>query len=74
MFDPDFNPYDMLVTLTQRMTELEKAHNNMAHAYNATVKDHELLKHKFKNLEQSHLALANHVFKAELEQLGIKNT
>jgi isoprenylcysteine carboxyl methyltransferase (ICMT) family protein YpbQ len=74
MFDPDFNPYDLLVTLTQRITELEQAHNNLAHAYNQTAKDYGILKAKFKNLEQSHLALANHVFKAELEQLGIKNT
>ncbi|CAB4154796.1 hypothetical protein UFOVP647_29 [uncultured Caudovirales phage] len=31
-----YDPYDLLMELNERLSRLEQAHNNMAHAFNQT--------------------------------------
>jgi hypothetical protein len=69
MFNSDFDPYDALMTMNDRLHALEKAHNNLARAYEITDRDHKLLAQKYKNLEISHIALADAFFRKELENL-----
>ena len=66
----DFDPYDVLITLNERVTQLEQAHNRLAHAFEASKKEQDILLHKYRNLEKSHLALADAYFKNELERLN----
>lgn len=69
MFDRDFDPYDALMTMNDRLHALEKAHNNLARAYETTVRDYKILAQKHKNLEVSHIALADTYFNSELKNL-----
>ena len=66
----DFDPYDVLVTLNDRVNQLEQAHNRLVHAFETGQKEQKILLHKFRNLEKSHLALADAYFKNELERLN----
>lgn len=66
----DFDPYDVLLTLNERVTQLEQAHNRLAHAFEAGQKEHQVLLHKYRNLEKSHLVLADTYFKNELDRLN----
>lgn len=66
----DFDPYEALMSLGERLSQLEQAHNRLAHAYEATAKEQQILLHKYRNLEKSHMALASHVFKEEIDRLN----
>lgn len=66
----NFDPYDALMTMNERLCELEKAHNNLAHAFDAAQKEQKVLLHKYHQLEKSHLALADHYFKGEIDRLN----
>lgn len=52
----DFDPYDMLIVLQERLNRLEHAHNQMAHAYRKTEVDLNVTLHSLRNLQQSFLA------------------
>jgi len=56
MMDTGFDPYDMLITLQERLNRLEQAHNQMAHAFRKTEVDLSVTLHSLRTLQQSFLA------------------
>lgn len=69
MFDPNFNPYDVLANLSDRMNQIEAAHNRLCRAFEQLEKNTKIIEARLKNMEDSHIALASHVFKAEINDL-----
>lgn len=62
MMNPNFDPYDLLMSLTDRLNRLEQAHNHMAHAYSRSEQDLIQAKKRIKQLEASHKHLNDLVF------------
>jgi len=55
MFDNNFDPYEILINLQERLNRLEKAHNQMAHAYQKSEIDLSVTLHSLRSLQQSFL-------------------
>lgn len=55
MMDNNFDPYEMLINLQERLHRLEQAHNQMAHAYRKTEVDLSVTLHSLRSLQQSFL-------------------
>jgi len=62
VFNPDFDPYDALVNISERMVVLQEAHNNLANAYERTQREVQTSKNQIRNLQQSHAHLNELVF------------
>lgn len=67
MMDNNFDPYDMLMQMSERMLVMEKAHNKLAEAF--TKSEHELTiaLHSLRNLQQAHLKLSQHVHNVNID-------
>ena len=61
MMSNDFDPYDALINMSERLQLLEQAHNKMAHAYQLTENELTLTLHSLRNLQQRHVNLMNRV-------------
>lgn len=72
MFERNFDPYDLLIQVNDRLQRLEQAHNAMARDYSKTQTDLAVTLNNYRNLQRSHLALADVVMKAELDKLSQK--
>lgn len=57
-FNSGFDPYDALIELNERLTRLEKAHNKLAHAFQESEKEFNVLLTSFQNLQKAHLTLS----------------
>ena len=57
MFNNDFDPYDVLISLQARITHLEKAHNKLAHAYQQTEQELTITLQSLRSLQQHHMKL-----------------
>lgn len=57
-FDNGFSPYDALIELNERLTRLEKAHNQLAHAFQRTETEFNQLLKSHQNLQKAHLSLS----------------
>ena len=57
----DFDPYDMLIVLQDRINVIENAHNNLAMAYNQQRKDMDLVLESIQTLQRAHLNLSQQV-------------
>lgn len=57
----DFDPYDMLIVLQDRINVIESAHNNLAMAYNQQRKDMDLLLESVQTLQRAYLNLSQQV-------------
>jgi hypothetical protein len=54
----EFDPYDMLIELNERLNRLETAHNKMAHAYQKTEEELSMTLSSLQSLQKAHLALS----------------
>lgn len=61
MFEGDWNPYDVLIELSEKQRILEQAHNNLAHEFVKTQKDLDIALHSLQSLQKGHLALSEYV-------------
>lgn len=58
MFDTGFDPYDALIELNARLTEVEKRHNMLVRDYEKTQRELSQALHSLNNLQRGHLALS----------------
>lgn len=59
--DNDFDPYDALISMNERLNVLEKAHNNMAHAFQSSERELTVALHSLRSLQQRYLLLLKRV-------------
>ena len=71
LFDNQFDPYDALVELNERMNRMEIAHNNLAKAFQQTEQEFTMLSKAFNNLQKSHLKLSELVSIAAIAKFNI---
>lgn len=57
MFDKHYDPYDVLMELQERLSTLERAHNNLAHAFEASEQELNQTLEMLRTLQQYHLRL-----------------
>ena len=57
----DFDPYDMLIVLQDRLNVMEQAHNNLANAYRQQHADLQLSLEAIQTLQRAHLNLSQQV-------------
>ena len=57
MFNKHFNPYDLIIDMQERLQRLEKAHNNLAHAFEATEQELNQTLEILRSLQQHHVRL-----------------
>ena len=65
----DFDPYDALITLNEKLLRLEHAHNALANAYEKNMRDYKEFLIRYRALEESHLALSNAYMQSELQRI-----
>ena len=68
MMNNDFDPYDALIQMNERLHALEKAHNKMAHAYQASERDLSIALNSLRNLQQQHLKLSQYVYNTKIDK------
>lgn len=61
MMNNDFDPYDALISMNERLHILEKAHNKMANAFHTSEKELTLALHSLRSLQQRYLLLLKRV-------------
>jgi predicted nuclease with TOPRIM domain len=71
LFDNQFDPYDALIELNERINRMEIAHNKLAHAFQQTEQEFTMLSKAFNNLQKSHLKLSELVSIAAIGKFGI---
>ena len=69
MLDPRFDPYDILANLSERLAQLETQHNKLVSAFEQLENNAKIIEARLRNTESSHVALASHVFKDEIDNL-----
>lgn len=72
MFDKNFDPYDILVKLNERLHQLEIAHNTMAVDYQKTQHELNIALQSLNSLQRGHLALSELVASQTLINLDKK--
>ena len=71
MMDNNFDPYEMLINLQERLNRLENAHNKLAYAFQRTEADLNVTLNSLRNLQQAHLGqgrLINELIQLQQEQ------
>ena len=63
----DFDPYDMLVALNDRLTRVEAVHNRLAISYNQTEQEFNIALHSLKQLQEHHARLSSLVNRTLLD-------
>lgn len=59
----DFDPFEVLMEITERLNRLENAHNNLAHAYERSEQELNQALDALQHLQKSHLYLSDFVSK-----------
>ncbi len=72
MYRTDFDPYDALIEMNQRLARVEQAHNTMADDFVACQRQIRLLEETVINLQKSHLQLTELV--RQTTELVLKTT
>ena len=67
MFNNNFDPYDMLITLNERLNQLEQAHNNLGRAFQKTERELNTALKSLNHLQRSHLELSQFVAEVALK-------
>lgn len=68
MMNNDFDPYDALISMNERLHKLERAHNKAVDALRKTDVDLQVALHSLRNLQQQHLKLSQHVHNVNIDQ------
>lgn len=61
----DFDPYEVLLDLIERVNRVEQAHNNLAHAYERSERELNQALHLLQQLQKRHLALSATVYSSK---------
>ena len=61
MMDNDFDPYDILMMLNDRLNRLERAHNGLCDAVKKTDIDLSVALHSIRHLQQNHVKLSSEI-------------
>lgn len=69
MMPNDFDPYDALIELNERMNRLEQAHNNLARAHQQSERDLNTTLKSLKNLQQHFLIYQEDIRKIILNKM-----
>jgi hypothetical protein len=57
----DFDPYDLLMQMNERMLTMERAHNKLAAAFSKSEHELTMALQSLCNLQQAHLKLSQYV-------------
>ena len=57
LFDNNFDPYDALVELNERMNRMEHAHNALAHAFHQTEQEVSVLLKTIQSQQQTIISM-----------------
>lgn len=57
MLNNNFDPYEMLIEIQERLSRLEHVHNKLAHAFERSEQELTQALHLLKALQQHHLKL-----------------
>lgn len=68
MMQNNFDPYDILIQVSDRLARLEQAHNKMADAFHKTEVDLQVTLHSLRNLQQRHLQLTQKINELEAQK------
>jgi len=66
MMNRDFDPYDILMEVMERLNRLEHAHNKLANAFQKTERELNIALQSIKHLQQSHMVILSNQVKAEV--------
>lgn len=69
MFSRDFNPYDALVELNERLMRVEQAHNALARAFEQTEREVNVILQSVQALQKAQLSLGELWAKKTLYEL-----
>ena len=61
----DFDPYDLLMEVMERMNRMEQAHNNLAKAFEKTERELNIALHSVRHLQQQYMLLLSNQVKAD---------
>ena len=67
MMNRGFDPYDILIEVTERLQVLEIAHNKMADALHKTDQELQIALHSLRHLQQKHISLSSTVGRMQLD-------
>lgn len=67
MMPNNFDPYNMLIEINDRLTRMELAHNKLARAFQQTEQELTIALHSLKMLQQKHLQLSHTVGRLQVE-------
>jgi len=70
-FGQNFNPYDALIELNERLSNLEQVHNQLAHDYLKTQQELTIALECLNTLQKGHLALSNTVTSGLMDKFDI---
>ena len=65
MMNRDFDPYDLLMEVMERMNRMEQAHNNLAKAFEKTERELNITLHSVRHLQQQYMLLLSNQVKAD---------
>ena len=68
MMGNNFDPYDMLIQLSERLHRLEVAHNNIADAFHKTEVELNIALHSLRNIQQRHLHITQRINEIEAKR------
>jgi Ca2+-binding EF-hand superfamily protein len=71
LFDQQFDPYDALVELNERINRMEIAHNNLAKAFQRTEQELNTALNSLQQLQKGHLKLSELVSIAAIAKFNI---
>ena len=71
LFDQQFDPYDALIELNDRINRMEIAHNNLAKAFQRTEQELNMALTSLQHLQKSHLKLSELVSIAAIDKFSI---
>lgn len=72
LFDSDFDPYDALIELNERINRMEQAHNNLASAFQRTEKELNLALTSLNHLQKGHLSMSRLINAMAITQYDVK--
>lgn len=70
----DFDPYDVLIQAMERLEQLERQHNKLAHAFQKTEREFNLALQSLKHLQQTQLHVLSKQVIMDKEVTALKQT
>lgn len=71
-FDSNFDPYNALIELDERINRMELVHNNLAAAFQRTEQELNLALSSLNHLQKGHLTLSRLINAMAVQQYDVK--